>query len=205
MTSEAGLRLTLVPYVYLAFAIVSIGLLLLLVVMTPVILIDSSATERAVPWYIFPFSALIFLGSSWLTVSLTRQNWGTLTIGTEIEYRRRWGNLHLRLPREAAHHVTIGRPGLRIRRPTNYRLHVDIRGKLYSIPFAEHWMFGSRKFQLAQQIAADLGVPIRDPSGERDRASRLLFIRWLGRGEEWKFALAVLLAMAVFALVIRIG
>ncbi|MFQ5554359.1 MAG: hypothetical protein ACE5GC_03170 [Acidimicrobiia bacterium] len=105
----------------------------------------------------------------------------------------------------AARRVTIGRPVLRISRPTTYRLLVDIRGKLYSIPFAEHWMLGTKKLSIAQAVAADLDIPVVDPGAERDAGSRLFFIRWMGRGEEWKLALVILAGFVVIATVYGIS
>jgi len=72
------LKIRFVLYVHFVFAIFSVGFLLLLLVMTPLILIAPPSQKSANEWYVFPIAIIIFGFFSWVTVSLTRQRWGTL-------------------------------------------------------------------------------------------------------------------------------
>ena len=189
MTDSPAFHLRLVPLIHLGFALFSLGMFALSVVFAPALL------KNGLAGYEVALLIVIFAGASGLTVSLVRQRWGTLTIGAEIEYRRRWGAVSLRLPREVARQVYVHRQLLR-NVPTDYELHVQIGGKRFRLLFAEHWLFGERKLRLARQMAAELNVPISDPVGEARRASRFPPARWLGQGQEWKIALATLLILA---------
>ncbi len=72
-------------------------------------------------------------------------------------------------------------------RQTLYFLVLEGRtGKLWPFEIDQHLWSGKRAYAKAQALAEHLGVPLEDPVADHLLSSRLIWVRWMMRGEEWK-------------------
>lgn len=142
----------------------------------------------------------LFLGgSSYVLYASARERWTTLEVGERIHWRR--PGLRLDLDRTAARAVRVARDTSPTAKPSTYYLDVEIRGRITSLPFEEHWLWGGPALRRAERLAQLLNVPLLDPTRDSVRNS-FPILRWYFSGHEWT---VVVLTLVLLLLIFGVG
>lgn len=123
----------------------------------------------------------------------TWRDWSVITVGEEIHYWSRGKTVDI--PRRAASSIHIHRTVLPFSL-TEYHLHLESGAKQATVLVASHLFVGAPAMAQVRRLAQELDIPIRDPAGDRARASRWAFVRLVGTGHEW-VAIPVTLVLAL--------
>jgi len=115
------------------------------------------------------------------------------------------GRQSVDLPIQAAIAVEIARSERPLREPTRYALRVGGHEGDLILIFDHHRFVGERALRRAHRVARALGVPVRDPDGDRLRATGVTALRWVAEGREWRLLvvavpIALLVGCAIWAL-----